>query len=200
MTQVRAGSCSLPFLITYREMLSVQPLYDLLKTRDMRRIAFLFCLVLLPLLAGAQVKIGYFSYQEAFESMPEYALAQANLKDLKNKYDAETRRVEDEFNRKYEEFLDGQSDFAPTILQKRQTELQEMLKRNVAFKAESVKLLQQAEKEIYAPLKEKLKKVVAAIGAEKGYAVILNTDDDACPYIDPEMGEDVSQLVREALR
>ncbi len=111
MTQVRADCKSLPFLITYREMLSVQPLYDLLKTRDMRRITFLFCLALLPLLASAQVKIGYFSYQEAFESMPEYALAQANLKDLKSKYDAETRRVEDEFNRKYEEFLDGQSDF-----------------------------------------------------------------------------------------
>ena len=77
-------------------------------------------MVALPLLAGAQVKFGYFSYEEAFQSMPEYALAQANLKDLKSKYDAEMKRVEEEFNRKYEEFLDGQGDFAPTILQKRQ--------------------------------------------------------------------------------
>ena len=162
-----------------------------------------YCLMLmlaLPLLTTAQVKFGFFSYEEAFQSMPEYALVQANLKDLHSKYDAETRRAEEEFNRKYEEFLDGQSDFAPTILQKRQTELQELMKKNVAFKAESIKLLKQAETEAYAPLREKMRKVLATIGAEHGYAFILNTDGDACPYIDPEMGEDVSQIVKEALR
>ncbi len=153
-----------------------------------------------PLLLSAQMKFGYFSYEEAFQSMPEYALAQTNLNDLREKYDAEMKRVEDEFNRKYEEFLDGQSDFAPTILQKRQTELQELLKKNVAFKKESSKLLKQAEQEAYAPLREKLRKVLETIGTEHGYAFILNTDGDACPYIHPEMGEDVSQLVREALR
>ena len=166
----------------------------------MKKYGLLLLMVALPLLAGAQVKFGYFSYVEAFQSMPEYALAQANLKDLKSKYDAEMKRVEEEFNRKYEEFLDGQGDFAPTILQKRQTELQELLKKNVAFKAESAKLLQQAEKEAYAPLREKLAKAVQSIGASRGYAFILNTDGDACPYINPEMGEDVSQQVREALR
>ena len=166
----------------------------------MKRYSILILTLLLPLLAGAQVKFGYFSYEEAFVSMPEYALAQANLKDLRAKYDAETKRVEEEFNRKYEEFLDGQSDFAPTILQKRQTELQELLKNNVAFKAETAKLLKQAETEAYAPLREKMRKVLEQIGSEHGYAFILNIDGDACPYINPEMGEDVSQLVREALR
>lgn len=166
----------------------------------MKRYSIIFLTLLLPLLAGAQVKFGYFSYVNAFTSMPEYAIAQANLKDLSAKYDAETKRVEEEFNRKYEEFLDGQSDFAPTILQKRQTELQELFHKNVAFKAEAAKLLKQAEAEAYAPLREKLNQVLAKIGAEYGYAFILNTDGDACPYIDPEMGEDVSQMVREALR
>ena len=166
----------------------------------MRKICLLLLATVLPLLAQAQIKFGYFSYEEAFQSMPEYALAQTNLNDLRAKYDAETKRVEEEFNRKYEEFLDGQSDFAPTILQKRQTELQELLKKNVAFKAESAKLLKQAEAEAYAPLRAKLSKVLATIGAERGYAFILNTDGDACPYIDAEMGEDVSKIVKEALR
>ena len=100
----------------------------------------------------------------------------------------------------YEEFLDGQRDFAPTILQKRQTELQEMLTRNVAFKAESEKLLRQAEVEAMAPLREKLQKAIQLVGAEGGYAFILNTDGDACPYIDPEMGEDVTEKVAAALK
>ena len=156
--------------------------------------------VVLPFMAEAQVKFGYFSYEEAFRSMPEYAIVQANLNDLKAKYDAETKRVEEEFNRKYEEFLEGQADFAPTILQKRQTELQELLKKNVAFKAEAARLLQQAEADAYAPLRERLSKVLKEIGEGNGYAFILNTDGDACPYIDPEMGEDVLQMVKEALQ
>jgi len=161
----------------------------------------LLAMVLLPRMAVAQQKMfGYFSYDEAIKEMPEYVLVQENLNDLKSKYDQEMKRVEDEFNRKYEDFLDGRNDFAPTILQKRQTELQELLKKNVAFKAEAQRLLQQAEVDALAPLKKKLQDVLDKIGSERGYAFILNTDGDACPYINPEMGEDVSQLVKEALR
>ncbi len=166
----------------------------------MKRFCFLLMAALLSFVAEAQVKFGYFSYEEAFRSMPEYAIAQANLNDLRSKYDAETKRVEEEFNRKYEEFLDGQTDFAPTILQKRQTELQELLKKNVAFKAEAAKLLRQAEADAYAPLRERLGGVLREIGTKQGYAFILNTDGDACPYIDPTMGEDVSEMVKEALK
>ena len=165
-----------------------------------RRLFLWLAIALLPLAASAQMSFGYFSYDEAIKSMPEYALVQENLADLKSKYDQEMKRVEDEFNRKYEDFLDGRNDFAPTILQKRQTELQELLKKNVEFKAEALRLLQQAEVEAFAPLREKLQRVVNKIGAERGYAFILNTDGDACPYVNPEMGEDVSQIIREALR
>ena len=166
-----------------------------------RTLIVLLATLLLPCMAMAQqLSFGYFSYDEAIKAMPEYALVQENLNDLRSKYDQEMKRVEDEFNRKYEDFLDGKSDFAPTILQKRQTELQELLKKNVAFKAEISKLLKQAEEEAYAPLREKLGNVVAQVGAERGYAFILNTDGDACPYINPEMGEDVSEVIREALR
>ncbi len=151
-------------------------------------------------MVGAQVKFGYFSYEQILKWMPEYKIVVDNMNDLKSKYDAETKRVEEEFNRKYEEFLDGQRDFAPTILQKRQTELQELLNRNVAFKAESERLLAEAEKEAFAPLHQKLSNALKAIGAQNGYAFILNTDGNACPYIDPTMGEDVTNMLKEALK
>ena len=166
----------------------------------MKKITLLLMMLLLPFVVGAQVKFGHLSFDQVFKTMPEYVLAQANLNDLRAKYDAEMKRVEDEFNRKYEEFLDGQADFAPTILQKRQSELQELLTKNVAFKAESERLLRQAEADTYAPIREKLQNAIRKVGAEQGYAFILNTDGDACPYIDPEMGEDVTELVIEAMK
>lgn len=166
----------------------------------MKRIALLLLPLLLPLMAEAQVKFGYFSYEETLKSMPEYKIVIDNMNDLKKKYDAETKRAEEEFNRKYEEFLDGQRDFAPTILQKRQTELQELLNRNVAFKAESERLLAAAEKEAFAPLHQKLGNAIKKVGAQGSYAFILNTDGNACPYVDPTMGEDVTAMIKEALK
>lgn len=165
-----------------------------------RRIVLILLPLLFPIMAGAQVKFGYFSYDQVLTSMPEYKVVMENMTDLKTKYDAETKRVEEEFNKKYEEFLDGQRDFAPTILQKRQSELQELLKRNVAFKAEAERLLAKAEKEAFAPVHQKISTALQTIGTEQGYAFILNTDGNACPYINPTMGEDVTDLLKNALK
>ena len=167
----------------------------------MKKLYLLFVLALLPLLASAQnVKFGYFSYDEILNSMPDKAIVEKNLADLRAKYDAETKRVENEFNAKYEQFLEGQRDFAPTILQKRQAELQELMKKNIAFKAEAQRLLKQAEKDAYAPLRTKILAAVQRIGKERQLAFVINTDHDACPYTDPGMGEDINLLVKDALK
>ena len=71
----------------------------------------------MPFVAKAQesgLRYGYISYQEAVKALPEYAQSQQNMATLKAKYDAEMQRVEDEFNKKYEDFLAGQRDFAPS--------------------------------------------------------------------------------------
>ena len=42
---------------------------------------------------------GFLSYETALRAMPEYANVQQSLTQLKEQYEAETLRVEDEFNR-----------------------------------------------------------------------------------------------------
>ena len=132
--------------------------------------------------------------------MPEYTMVQQKLTKLNEQFQAETLRIEDEFNRKYEEFLDGQRDFPKTILQKRQSELQELMERNIAFKENSRAELAQAEKEAMAPLRIRLIEIVGKIGRERGYAFIIDTDKTALPFINPAMGEDINQLVKDALK
>lgn len=131
--------------------------------------------------------------------MPEYAVAQKNLSDLRAKYDEEMKRAENEFNAKYEEFLETQRDMIPSILYKRQTELQEIMEKNVAFKKEATRLLDEARKDAYAPIRARIFETVHRIGRERGFAFVLNTDGDACPYIDPACGENISPLLRTAL-
>ena len=150
--------------------------------------------------SSGSIKFGYLSYQSAVKSMADYALVQQQLADLKAKYQAEAKRVEDEFNRKYEEFLEGQRDFPKSILQKRQTELQELMQKNIAFKNNSLEQLAKDETEAMAPLYAKLNETLAKICAEKGYAFIIDTDAKSVPVVNPLMCEDINEAVKNALQ
>ena len=145
-------------------------------------------------------RFGYLSYAAALQAMPEYAIVQKKMADLRQQFQAETLRVEDEFNRKYEEFLEGQREFPKTILQKRQTELQELMERNIKFKENSQEELSNTEKNLMAPLKIRLIETIGKIGRDRGYAFIVDTDNQALPFINPTMGDDVTQLVQNALK
>lgn len=174
----------------------------------MNRILFALLSLMLPLVATAQeeayvasapLHFGYFSHDSVLHAMPEYALAERSFKDLKLKYVEELKRSEDEFNKKYEDFLDGQRDFVPSILRKRQAELQDLMEKSLAFRQETERLLQQAEHELFAPLHEKINNAVQIVGKEQGFAFILNTDGGTLPYVNNAIGEDVTQHILKAL-
>ncbi len=164
----------------------------------------LLLLTVVSLSASAQtsepvLKFGFLSYTAALQSMSDYAIVESQMKELEAQYAAEQKRVEDEFNKKYEEFLDGQRDFPQTILQKRQTELQELLDKNIAFKKEGQRLLAEAREKAMQPLKARLADALARVGSSRGLAFILNTDVNAVPWMNITMGEDVTQAVIQSL-
>ena len=145
------------------------------------------------------VIIGYLSYEAALEAMPQKVLVAHRLQELRTAYEEEMRRVEDEFNRKYEDFLEGMKDFPRTILLKRQRELQELMQQNISFKTQAQEELRRAEQEAMQPLRTRLNEVIAAVALEHRLAVVVNTDSNACPFIDPEMALSLQEEVEEKL-
>ncbi|MBP5770792.1 MAG: OmpH family outer membrane protein [Bacteroidaceae bacterium] len=160
----------------------------------MKRILLSIVLMLpLTMLAQSQVvRFGYLSYNAVFEQMPEYKQSQKDFAALKEKYDAEATRAENEFQRKFAEFLQGQKDFPASIMQKRQAELQELMDKSINFRQKSRGLLRQAEKDMQQPIKSRLEEAIKAVGSELGLIFILNTDGNSCPYVQPEAGVDVT--------
>ena len=158
---------------------------------------FFFLLIsLLPLTVFAQAQFGYLSYQTVMKEMPEYAQAQQQIATLRAKYDAEAVRGDEEFQKKFVEFMQGQKDFPQSIMQKRQAELQTLMNGGVDFRVKAQELLAQAEKEAMGEVQKKLNRAILEVGVAYGYGFILNIDDNACPYINPVAGVDVSDLVR----
>ena len=170
----------------------------------MKKVILMAVMVLMGLSGYAQtettgLKFGYLSIDSVLLSMPEYAQLQQDMATMRQQYETEMKRVEDEFNKKYEEFLDGQKSFPQTILQKRQSELQEMLDKNIAFKKEGLQMLKDTEKTQKDVILMMIEMTVKTIGMQRGYAFILNTDTNATPWLNPAMGEDITAAVKEML-
>ena len=132
--------------------------------------------------------------------MPQYGVVEAQMDTLRQAYEKELKRVEADFNQKYEAFLEGRKDFPRTILLKRQTELQQLLEQNMEFKQKSLQELEQTRKDKLAPLHAKLSMAISAVAREHKLAVVVNTDSNACPFIDPELAIDLNDEVKLQLR
>ena len=143
---------------------------------------------------------GYLSYDSVMHAMPEYASAINSYESLKTTYDNEMKRSEQDFNKQFKEYVDGQKSFPENIMLKRQKELQQLMDQSLQFKNEAERLLTQAKAELMAPVYERLQQVIEAIGVERGYDFILNTDNHATPFINKSKGEDINGVAISRLR
>ena len=126
---------------------------------SMRRFTSFFFLAL-PMAMMAQIQFGYLSYDTVLHEMPAYARAMADLQELRIKYEAEAIRGEEEFQKKFVDFLQGQKEFPPTIMQKRQVELQNLMDNGITFRQQVQKLLAQAEEDMLGGVKKKLNRAI----------------------------------------
>ena len=165
----------------------------------MKRLVFILPLLLFCIASQAQIQFGYVSYEQVLKEMPEYAKATQDLAALKAKYEAEAQKGEEEFQQKFVDFLQGQKDFPQAIMQKRQAELQALMDNGVAFRMKSQELIAQAEKDMMQEAQKRLNRALLEVGVELGYGYILNTDGNSCPYINPVVGVDVTDIVRKKL-
>lgn len=165
----------------------------------MKRLSFILPLMLFCVISHAQIQFGYISYEQVLKEMPEYAKATEDLAALKAKYEAEAQKGEEEFQRKFIDFLQGQKDFPLAIMQKRQAELQTMMDNGVSFRMKSQELIAKAEKDLMQDAHKRLNGALLEVGVEYGYGYILNIDNNNCPYINPVLGVDVTDLVRAKL-
>ena len=161
----------------------------------------LACCLLATVASMAQTpaKYGKISYSALLRSMPEYALAQAKMDTLRINFEAEAAYNEEAFNRQFAEFLQGQKEFPQSIMLKRQRDLQNSMERSIAFRHEADSLLNEARKELEHSLRIRLDSAIWAVGLERGYEFIIDTDHPVLPFVNPLLTEDANLFVRQRL-
>jgi outer membrane protein len=149
--------------------------------------------------ADTHLKVGYISYRALLDLIPQTHEVQRQMAELRNQYEQEMQRVEQEFNQKFETFLESRNDYPRTILLKRQNELQQLMQQNIEFRSQAQRELVQAEEEAMRPVHDMLHRAIAIAATDCGVAFVLNTDDNATPFIDSAYGIDLSSNVLNAL-
>lgn len=157
-------------------------------------------LAFVSMLATAQSRFGYVSYTTLVKQLPEYRIVEVHLDELQAKYEAELVRSDREFNQKYTDFIEEQSQFPDNIRIKRHKELQELMEMSMAFKAEINRTMREARAEMMLPLYEKVDEAVMKVCVDSGYAYVLNTDERAYLAINPAIGVDLTELLKQELQ
>lgn len=158
-------------------------------------------------LAGGQVSgqhprafvMGSINGNSILPLMPQYLAMQESLKSLRDQYEAEAKKSESDFQRKFEEFMKGQKEFPKTILEKRQNELQMMLETNAEFRIKAQQLLAEAEAGMLADVKAELQEAVATVAQQKGVSIVYDLDNGSVPYIMSGMAVDLNAVVMQYL-
>jgi outer membrane protein len=117
------------------------------------------------------------------QEMPQYKAMQASMQALREQYEAEARKSEEEFQRKFEDFLQGKDEFPKTILEKRQNELQSILEANANFRIKVQELLAEAEKSLMADVRAEMNDAIAVVAQDKGVSIVFDLDNGSVPYI-----------------
>ena len=158
---------------------------------------FLMAAVVLPLFASAQtLKIGLVDTNEIISKMPETAAAQQTLSDAQKKYQEELQRIDQEFQRQYEELQNMKEDELPAIKERKVRQLQETQQKGEAFQQQVIQDLQKQQDELMAPVVQKVKNAIESVGQEKGYNLIQEL---AGTLFFSQPVEDITPLVKQKL-
>jgi len=141
----------------------------------LKKIVMAVALIALPALgAMAQQKFAHVNAQAVIVEMAEYKKAVSDIEAMQKNYQEELQRTQEEFNKKYQEYV-AQADSLPrNIAERRQKELQDMAQRQEQFQQEASQSLQQAQQDAMGPIQEKVLKAVQEIAEADGYAYVFD--------------------------
>ncbi|KYG60309.1 OmpH family outer membrane protein [Bdellovibrio bacteriovorus] len=151
----------------------------------MKKMLIVLSMLMTASFAHAEAKVGYVDMQKAIQSTSAGKKAKTELEGEFNKKKKELEKKEADLKKMGEDLEKKKSVLSEDALGKKQAEFQEeMLKyRDVVGKSQVE--IQKKERELTAPILEKMKKVIAKIAKDKGYTMVIENSQMVL-YATPE--------------
>jgi outer membrane protein len=123
---------------------------------------------------NAQAKVAHVDVSEIMSKMPAMLDAQNQLQKLSGTYDAEYKKMVDEYQVKIKKYEAEAATVTDAVNGERSKEVQDMQKRIVDYRDNAQKELQQKETDIVKPLMEKVRASIQKVGKVKGFQYVLD--------------------------
>lgn len=133
-----------------------------------------------------QVSVAYVNTTELLDQMPEKAQATQQLLTLSENYEKELELMQNEYNKKYSDYITYQASLSENIKLRRMQELTELEGRINQFMELAQKDIENQEKELLEPLKQKINNAIHAVGIEQGYTVIYDLANPGIAFVSPD--------------
>ena len=158
----------------------------------------MLALVVLPLVAMAQMRIATVDVQAIFDAMPESKLASEQLEKASQQYRAEYEMMQAEFNGKYAAYQGLAGNTPATIRDRRVREIQDSNSEIEAFLARTQASLAAMKQELEAPIYARINAAIKEVGDAGRYTYII--DVSKTPVVYTGVGAiDLTEQVKNAL-
>ena len=132
----------------------------------------LMLMLLAPMTMMAQ-KFGKVNTQTIMQALPDVAKANGELEALQKQKDNELKAMQDELNRKLDEYQKGQSTMNATAKQQKETELQGLNQKIQQAYQDGQQELQKKSNELMQPIVAKVRAASDPVGKAGNYTYIF---------------------------
>lgn len=162
----------------------------------MKHILLLAFVALLGMTDAVAQKFGHLDAQDILLTLPERAEAQASIEAAAAEYETEVSRMQSELETKFADYQAKAATWPDAIRQQKERELQQLDAGLQEFGMTIQNDLAQMEQQLLAPMIERVRDAIDAVGKEQGFTYIFDTSTGVTLY---NGGEDVTDLVKTKL-
>ncbi|MDO5665303.1 MAG: OmpH family outer membrane protein [Bacteroidia bacterium] len=146
-----------------------------------------------------QVTVAYVNTTDLLNAIPAKEVATQKLIALSENYKKELELMQNEYNKKYSDYITYQGSLAENIKLRRMQELTELENKMQQFMQLAQKDIEQQEKIMLEPLKKQISDAIRQVGIEQNYTVIYDLANPGVAFVTPS-AVDANPLVRAKLR
>ncbi len=144
------------------------------------------------------ITIAYVNSNDLINELKEKEEATEKLQILNDNYKKELQIMQNEYNKKYSDYITYQSSLSDNIKLRRMQELTELENRIQQFMKLAQEDIEQQEQLLIKPLRDKVANAINLVGIEKNFTVIYDLADSGIAFINPS-AIDANNLVKQKL-
>ena len=157
----------------------------------------LMLMLFAPLSLFAQ-KFGHIDAQAVLAQMPEAIKANGELQATAKQYENDLKALQDELQRKAQEYDKNKSTMNPTKQAETEKALQAMYQKIQQTYQDNQQAMQKMQQEKLAPITTKLVNAIKNVGKNGGYVYIMDVNS-GIPYVSDTLSKDVTAEVKAEL-